>query len=519
MELLNSTQNTTEAASRPPIVEYFGMDGLFGYRSVSLSSNFAATILIARNGSGKTTLIAALDAFLRGQFTRFAGLPFDTVVCKLRGHSEPLTLSREDVDQLIGLTSDSEILGRAKAWEVEPLALLELLESGIDGKNYPDLMDNPTFHLIYTKNGYDFQVAFSQCRRLELTLRGKNPNIDSLRGTLKAILGDTEIVYLPTYRRIELSLPEVDSRRNDRRKSILARLGVARIGLYTADIQFGLGDISARLRAIYSEMLYRSNQGYGKISANVINDLISGNYKNDSVSRRDPPSKESLEIFFSRIKDAEREYRRNSYSNFFTAPNLDRVYSGDVPTDAQPFLSYFLEQLNSVMQETRETEELVEAFINNCNRYLSGDDFSTDQYSTGIDDAFDKKKLTFNRRSFEVKVTSSATGDEVSLEALSSGEKQMISLFARLYLYPGPKMVLIDEPELSLSLDWQRQILPDVLKAPTCQQVIAITHSPFIFDNELEPFAGSLRFKASPNRTPPLFPTTPFEGEGGERDL
>jgi len=80
-------------------------------------------------------------------------------------------------------------------------------------------------------------------------------------------------------------------------------------------------------------------------------------------------------------------------------------------------------------------------------------------------------------------------------------------------------MVLIDEPELSLSLDWQRQILPDVLKAPTCQQVIAITHSPFIFDNELEPFAGSLRFKASPNRTPPLFPTTPFEGEGGERDL
>lgn len=350
-------------------------------------------------------------------------------------------------------------------------------------------------------------------------MRGKNPNIDSLRGTLKAILGDTEIVYLPTYRRIELSLPEVDSRRNDRRKSILARLGVARIGLYTADIQFGLGDISARLRAIYSEMLYRSNQGYGKISANVINDLISGNYKNDSVSRRDPPSKESLEIFFSRIKDAEREYRRNSYSNFFTAPNLDRVYSGDVPTDAQPFLSYFLEQLNSVMQETRETEELVEAFINNCNRYLSGDDFSTDQYSTGIDDAFDKKKLTFNRRSFEVKVTSSATGDEVSLEALSSGEKQMISLFARLYLYPGPKMVLIDEPELSLSLDWQRQILPDVLKAPTCQQVIAITHSPFIFDNELEPFAGSLRFKASPNRTPPLFPTTPFEGEGGERDL
>ncbi|KVD26004.1 hypothetical protein WI82_16180 [Burkholderia ubonensis] len=74
----------------------------------------------------------------------------------------------------------------------------------------------------------------------------------------------------------------------------------------------------------------------------------------------------------------------------------------------------------------------------------------------------------------------------------------MISLFARLYLYPGKKIVLIDEPELSLSLDWQRQILPDILKAPLCQQAIAITHSPFIFDNELEPFAGSLKFRVNP---------------------
>ena len=71
----------------------------------------------------------------------------------------------------------------------------------------------------------------------------------------------------------------------------------------------------------------------------------------------------------------------------------------------------------------------------------------------------------------------------------------MISLFARLYLYPGQKIVLIDEPEISLSLDWQLRILPDILNAPTCGQVVAITHSPFIFDNELEPFASSLKLR------------------------
>ena len=43
-----------------------------------------------------------------------------------------------------------------------------------------------------------------------------------------------------------------------------------------------------------------------------------------------------------------------------------------------------------------------------------------------------------------------------------------------------------------MSLDWQRNILVDVLNAPSCCQIIAITHSPFVFDNDLEPFAKSM---------------------------
>lgn len=75
----------------------------------------------------------------------------------------------------------------------------------------------------------------------------------------------------------------------------------------------------------------------------------------------------------------------------------------------------------------------------------------------------------------------------------------MISLLAKLYLYPKRKIVLIDEPELSLSIDWQRGILVDVLLSPLCEQVVAITHSPFVFDNALEPFARSLTLKVEQN--------------------
>ena len=68
---------------------------------------------------------------------------------------------------------------------------------------------------------------------------------------------------------------------------------------------------------------------------------------------------------------------------------------------------------------------------------------------------------------------------------------------ARLYLSDKQKIVLIDEPELSLSLDWQRKVLPDIIKSEMVVQLLAITHSPFIFENELDSCARSLKIQRS----------------------
>lgn len=214
----------------------------------SLSSKYAATVLIAKNGSGKTTLIAALDAFLRAQFTRFVGLDFERIVCKFNGLSDELVLTKDDVNQLAEISTSSEISSRAKAWELEPVALLELLETNIAESTNAELIENLTFHQIYTKMSYDFQLARSTCIKLAASLQGGNLKIYELRKVIRTVLKEVEIVYLPTYRRIELSLTEPESRRGGRRKSILSKLGVAKSGLYTFDIQFGLGDISDRLK-------------------------------------------------------------------------------------------------------------------------------------------------------------------------------------------------------------------------------------------------------------------------------
>jgi len=85
------------------------------------------------------------------------------------------------------------------------------------------------------------------------------------------------------------------------------------------------------------------------------------------------------------------------------------------------------------------------------------------------------------------------SGDEIKFRDLSSGEKQIISLFSQLYLTEDNQyFIIIDEPELSLSVPWQRKFLTDICESNYCSGIIAVTHSPFIFENELNRFAHSL---------------------------
>lgn len=485
------------------LVEEFTIEGLYGYRTIGLSANYSTTVLIARNGAGKTTLLAALDAFLRGQFLRLAEIQFSRITCKLRD-CDPLILLQEDVASLLKLSEDSEIYLRAKQFGTPPRALREFLE--IDYPNVAHsvrlLHENEIFNKIMASMGYSMPAARRLVEELRQTALQKNERISQLQDAISKAVGSVEIVYLPTYRRIELPLadnPSEERATGRRRPSVQSRLGLSRNGLFNADIQFGLSDISDRLSELNQEILLNSNQGYREISANIINELLDGTFERATLYENEKPDKDSLSLFFSRI----REGRRTIPFRDISIPNLDQVYDGGASSpQSKQFLDYFLSKLNTVIEATRGIESLVEEFISNCNRYLSSGDDSADLFDNedllGTNSSLDDKLLTLDRKSLRVLVHSVAANRRIPMDSLSSGEKQMISLFARLYLYPGEKLFLIDEPELSLSIDWQRKILMDIAMAPTCRQVIAITHSPFVFDNALERFARSISVSIEP---------------------
>ena len=72
-----------------------------------------------------------------------------------------------------------------------------------------------------------------------------------------------------------------------------------------------------------------------------------------------------------------------------------------------------------------------------------------------------------------------ANGERIGLAALSSGEKQSLRVFIDA-LRAEENSLLIDEPELSLHVDWQRNLISSMRELNPNAQLILATHSPEI---------------------------------------
>ena len=80
-------------------------------------------------------------------------------------------------------------------------------------------------------------------------------------------------------------------------------------------------------------------------------------------------------------------------------------------------------------------------------------------------------------------VATSHSGQTLSLGSLSSGEQQELVLhYDLLFRVPSNTIVLIDEPELSLHVAWQKRFLTDLLEIVQLSNFDALvaTHSPFV---------------------------------------
>ncbi|MCY4150863.1 MAG: AAA family ATPase [Aestuariivita sp.] len=113
-----------------------------------------------------------------------------------------------------------------------------------------------------------------------------------------------------------------------------------------------------------------------------------------------------------------------------------------------------------------------------------------------VNQKFRHKKIQIDR---EVGfVVEDDRGQPLQLSSLSSGEQHELVLhYGLLFSVPSNTVVLIDEPELSLHVTWQKKFLPDLLEILKLRQFDALiaTHSPYIVgerDDLMVPLSDSV---------------------------
>ncbi len=98
----------------------------------------------------------------------------------------------------------------------------------------------------------------------------------------------------------------------------------------------------------------------------------------------------------------------------------------------------------------------------------------------GLDLSFNLSSINYNKKEVLFQDNS---GHKFDIDELSTGEKTLLSKILYLYFKDyKDKVILIDEPELSLHPSWQNRVLKiyeNFAKANNCQIIIA-THSPHI---------------------------------------
>ncbi len=108
----------------------------------------------------------------------------------------------------------------------------------------------------------------------------------------------------------------------------------------------------------------------------------------------------------------------------------------------------------------------VRNYVNSVNDFLEGKQLVTD---TNSDEPFPELKVSHADQSY------------TQLDSLSSGERQIVGLIYSASRLADGDVVLVDEPEISLHIDWQRRILQAMNdQLPSEKQLIVCTHSPVI---------------------------------------
>ena len=447
------------------MIEKFEIIGLFGDRNIHIDfqEKENVKILIGENGTGKTHILNILYYILSGKIEKLADIEFEKIILEIKDidiieilKQDIILLYREDFGgdcncQLKKYLSLSDYR-RIQNMLEQGYSSNKILSTSITQKLRRRFSTSKILNMI--------KEATIKYKRRELNLFDFNENIETyenikerinkIKIDIDTVVDSRTLIYLPTYRRVEEDLEKLGL------SNIIDEYEIINNDKF---IQFGMDDTERYIRRLLDDIKKLSLEGFNEMSGDIINTLIDNNNNSiDETYFKTIKNIETLNIILDRSEKVSEDNKRII---------IQKVENKEIFNEDNRQLLLFLTKLIKIYNKQKKKDELIKKFKDICNEYLVN------------------KNFFYNESAVDLYLKNEKADFTLDLNTLSSGEKQLVSIFARIYLACEKDFIIfIDEPEISMSMEWQKMILSDILDSGKCKLLFTTTHSPFIFDDD-----------------------------------
>lgn len=420
--------------------------GLFDLydHTIELNETDRITIVHGPNGVGKTVLLKAIAAFFRGNYATLNNTPFSTLTIWL-DHGERVEISRVQVGSRgsqphFGIDvalRGGEGLDLGASYRIELPEEFGRLASAI-ARNIPGLQQSGPDEFFDARLGttLDAEQVIWRYADHPATPNAYKRRISSIEPSeVREFRQRVKVVMIETNRLYKVDFNQLE---------------------YAAAVQLRdrITDYATQLSERIDQTLADYGRNAQKLDQTFPHRLISARFIELDV--------DALQKSIKDLDDTQR-----SLSEFGLLEKMAAIPFAD---DHSLIQGAQLAALTLFTRDIKEKIAVLEPLSNRIRLFLSR-----------INSKLKNKQIHISKGTGLV--AKDALGNVLPLEHLSSGEQHEIVLaFELVFNIPADALVLIDEPELSLHVTWQRLFLPELINISreVGFDCIVATHSPFI---------------------------------------